>query len=375
MNLRILKNQLYESIQTVSRAISPNSPIPALSGIYMKAEEDSLVLTGSDSDVTIRIILDKNTKEDLQMTVIEPGEVVIDYRYLNEIVRKIDSDEIQIETVDGTINRFSGGKTEFKINGFHADEYPSISFARPAIQFTIPAGKLSEIIEETAFAANSKDTRLILTGVNLKSDGTTLTSTATDSYRLARKKTEITSDPFNITVLAKSINLARSIFTDPDTEIMIALDDKKIQFSTDSLVMQTRLLDGSYPETDRLIPVDFTNELVINRRSLIQAVERSSFIKTDNMSIIRLEANEDELIFSNRSQEIGESHEEMVSESFAGSPLDVSFTGNYVAEAAKALSTDNIIMKFNGNMKPFILLNEGEDQSVLQLVLPVRTYN
>ena len=375
MNLRILKSQLYESIQTVSKAISPNSPVPALSGVYIKADENSLVLTGSDSDVTIRIVLDKTNKEDLEMTVIEPGEVVIDYRYLNEIVRKIDSDEIQIETIDGTLNRFSGGKTEFKINGFRAEEYPAINFSKPSIQFAVPAEKLSEIIEETAFAANSKDTRLILTGVNLKSDGTTLTSTATDSYRLARKKTEIASEPFNITVLAKSINLARSIFTDPGTEVQIALDDKKIQFSTDALIMQTRLLDGSYPETDRLIPVEFTNELVINRRSLIQAVERSSFIKTDNMSIIRLQANENDLTFTNSSQEIGESHEEMFSESFKGNPLDVSFTGNYVAEAAKALSTDNVVMKFNGNMKPFILLNEGEDQSVLQLVLPVRTYN
>ncbi len=375
MNFRINKNRLYESLQIVSRAISPNSPVPALSGIKIEAEDKKLTLTGSDADISIRLVLDSEKEQDLGLSVIEPGKIVIDYRYLNEIVRKIDSDDIQIEIVDGTLTRFLGSKAEFKINGFRANEYPTLDFSEPEKKFSLTAEKLSEIIEDTAFAANSKDTRLILTGVNMKCSGTVLTCTATDSYRLAKKTADVECEPFSITVLAKSINLARAIFSKPDEEVQIALNDKKIRFSNDSVIMQTRLLEGTYPETDRLIPSEFTNELVVNRRALINAVDRSSFIKTDNMSIIKMEISNDEIVLTNYSQEIGESHEEMVPESYIGEPLSISFTSNYVSEAARTLTTDNIRMKFNGSMKPFILLNEDGDDSILQLVLPVRTYN
>ena len=139
--------------------------------------------------------------------------------------------------------------------------------------------------------------------------------------------------------------------------------------------MQSRLLDGTFPETERLIPTEFSRELLINRRSLISALDRSSFIKTDNMAIIRCKISGNEVILTNKSQEIGEAHEELIAENYTGEPLDISFSGTYVEDAAKALSSENILIKFTGEMKPFILVNEGDDDSLLQLVLPVRTYN
>lgn len=375
MKMTISKKGLYEGLETAAKAISPNSPVPALSGIKIEAEENSLILTGSDADVSIRYVLTNEENEDLKLNVIETGAVVVDYRYILEIVRKIESEEIQIEILDGTLTRFSGGSAEFKINGFRAESYPEIDFSKPANSFTIGSGVLSEIIEETAFAANSKDTRLVLTGVNFNSDGTKIICTATDSYRLARKIVPVESEPFKITVLAKSLNMARSIFGSKEADVEISLNDKKILFSSSGIIMQTRLLEGTFPETDRLIPAEFSRELVVNRRMLISAIDRTSFIKTDNMFIIRMQISGNEILLTTKSQEIGESHEDLIAESYTGDPIDISFTGNYVSDAAKALNTDNIRIRFTGDMKPFILVNEGNDDSVLQLVLPVRTYN
>lgn len=375
MNIRISKNKFYEALQIVSRAIAPNSPVPALSGIKIEAYTNELVITGSDADISIKMVLSNETEPELNLSVIEEGSVVIDYRYLNEIVRKIDSEEVQIEIIDGTLTRFSGGKAEFKINGFRASDYPTIDFSVPSNHFTIRCQKLSEIIEETAFAVNSKDTRVILTGVNMKCDGNVLICTATDSYRLAKKTINTECEPFGITVVAKTLNMARSIFGSSDSDVEISQNDKKIVFSEGGIIMQSRLLDGTFPETERLIPTEFSRELVINRRSLISALDRSSFIKTDNMSIIRCQINGNEVLLTNKSQEIGEAHEELVAESYTGEPLDISFSGTYVEDAAKALSSENICIKFTGEMKPFILVNDGEDTSLLQLVLPVRTYN
>ena len=93
------------------------------------------------------------------------------------------------------------------------------------------------------------------------------------------------------------------------------------------------------------------------------------------MAIIRCQISGNEVILTNKSQEIGEAHEELIAENYTGEPLDISFSGTYVEDAAKALSSENILIKFTGEMKPFILVNEGDDDSLLQLVLPVRTYN
>lgn len=376
MNFRISKNIFYNAIQSVSRAITPNSPVPALCGIYINAAEDSLVLTGSDADISIEITLSNANNEKTNLSVIETGSIVIDARYLNDIVRKMDSDEIQIEIIDGTLTRFSGGNAEFKINGYRPGDYPSVDFSVPEIRFSIKASDFVNIIEVTAFAASNKETRPVLTGVNLHSDGSNLIATATDSYRLAKKTFPISTSEFNITVPAKCLNEVKSIYGSSEDEIEIALSTKKIQFRSSSTIMQSRLLDGGYPETERLIPKEFGYTMVINRRALISAIDRTSFIKTDNMSIIRLQINnKDDIAVMNKSQEIGESREELFASSYEGEPLDISFSGNYVMDAAKALSSDEIMIRFTGEMKPFVLTDAGENSTVLQLVLPVRTYN
>ena len=376
MNFKISKNRFLEALQITAKAISPNSPLPALSGIMIQAKDSQLILTGSDSDISIRTVISNENDQDLGLAIMEEGDIVIDYRYLLEIVRKIDSSEINVEIIDGTFTRFSAGTIEFKINGIRPEDYPTVDFSEPENSFSIKSSEFAQMIEETAFAANAKDTRLVLTGVNFKSDGTNLICTATDSYRLAKKTVPMVCNPFNVTILAKSLNNARSVFNDPESEIKISLNDKKVQFSCGNTIMQTKILDGVFPDTDRLIPAEFNYSLTINRRALIAAVDCSSFIRTDNLMVVRMQINsKEDITISNKSQEIGEYHQELIGEQYEGEPLDISFSGNYVVEAARTLSTDNVVIKFTGDMKPFILQNDGGDDTILQLVLPVRTYN
>lgn len=376
MNFKINRNKFYNALQVVSRAVTPNSPVPALCGIRMEANQSGLKLTGSDADISIELLLSNEKEEDLGLSVIEDGSIVIDSKYLLDIVRNMDSNEVQVEIIDGTLTRFSGEKVEYKINGYRASDYPTIDFSIPEINLKIDAGTLSSMIEETTFATSSKETRPVLTGVNFRNDGNNLIVTATDSYRLAKKVIPLMSNEFNITVPSKSLNEVKSIFNDLDQDIEINLNLKKIQFKNDSVLLQSRLLDGGYPETDRLIPTEFNHVLVINRQELITAINRTAFIKTDNMSIVRLQINsENDIIMTNKSQEIGDFKQEMVILSYTGEPLDISFSGNYVIDACRALKSENVKVKFTGNMKPFILTKEEDEDGLIQLVLPVRTYN
>ncbi len=372
MKFTVSKNELNTALQNVSHAISPNSPQPALRGIRLEAVNDSLMLTGSDADVSIFYTMKKD--ENNNLNIMEEGAILVESRYLNEIVKKIDSDEITVEIIDGALTRFSGSSAQFKINGMRPDDYPSIDFSKPASSVTMNASDLNLIIEQTAFAASAKETRPVLTGVNFKTADHMLYVTATDSYRLAKKNIPLDTDAeFNVTIPAKSLNEVKTTMLNRDETIEIAVSDKKAQFISERMILQTRLLDGGYPETDRLIPKEFAYTMDINRYDLIRAIDRTTFIKNENMTINRLQMSREEVILTNKSQEIGESHENLAAV-FEGEPLDISFAGNYVMDAAKALKGENVRISFTGDMKPFILTSPDDD-SVMQLVLPVRTYN
>ena len=186
---------------------------------------------------------------------------------------------------------------------------------------------------------------------------------------------ELVSDAsFNITIPAKSLNEVKStvLVNNPDT-VKIALNDKKAQFISGDILFQTRLLDGKYPDTSSIIPKAFTRFLVMNRMDLIRAIDRTTFIKNDNVSVNRLQCSENEVVLTNKSQEIGESYEQLAA-SYTGEPLDISFTAMYVMEAAKAIPDMQIKISFVEEMKQFILTSP-ENDNILQLVMPVKTFN
>lgn len=373
MKLTISKNALYNALNTVSHSVSSNSPQPVLRGIKITADENKLSLIGSDADISILKTI--SSDEENKLNVLETGSVLIEAKYLTEIVRKLDSELIELETIDGALTKFSGSSAIFKINGMKPEDYPNIDFRSNGSQIILSKDVLLSIIEKTAFAASNKDTRPVLTGVNFNLENQLLKCTATDSFRLAKKTIKYEhDDSFNITIPAKTMfEIKNSMLSDNDGEISIYQNGKKVQFISDDMIVQSRLLDGEYPETDRLIPREFPYTLTIDREDLIHAIDRTVFIKNENMAINRLQCSAEEIVITNRSQEIGESHEILFGE-YLGEPLDISFSADYVISAAKYIGGKNLKICFSGQMKPFVILNP-EDDSVLQLVLPVRTYN
>ncbi len=373
MYFKISKKEFYNALSAVSRAISSNSPIPSLSGIKIEVFNNEIYLTGSSSDISIKKRI-SNTEEETILNVIEEGSIVIEAKYILEIVRKIDAVEIEVEIIDGSLTRISGQSAEFKINGMKASEYPALDFSKPERTFTINADVLLKVINQTSFATSDKETRPVLTGVNFKAVDNRLECVATDSYRLAKKVIDVNGiDDFNITIPAKSLaEIAKSIERESDIEI--AVSDKKIQVYIENTTVQSRLIEGVYPETSKLIPNVFDHELVIDSRDMLNAIDRASFIKNDGISIVKLSASSNEIIISSKSQEVGSSFEKISAMSYTGDELEISFSGRYVYDAIKVLNCSEIKISFSGHMKPFIVRNVNDD-SIVQLILPVRTYS
>ncbi len=371
MHFKISKKVFYESLDKVSRAISASSPIPALSGIKITVFNDEIELIASDSDMSIVKKIKVNEENNLQ--IFKDGSIVIEARYILDIVRKIDSNEIDVEIIEGSLTKFSGTNTEFKINGVNHTDYPLIDFSKPSNEFTINSNELQKLIVQTAFCASDRENRPILTGVNITCENSQLTFAATDSNRLARKFIDINcSDDINFTIPASSlVKIGRII--DKNADITLAVSDKKVQFYFEDMVIQNRLIDGIFPDTARFIPNDYQTVITIDSRDLLNAIDRASFIKSaDGVSIVNFQISESDFIVSSQSQEVGSSIEEITNYKFNGHPIKISFSGKFLYEAIRALEGPELIISFEGEMKPFIV-RKTDNHSSTHLILPVRT--
>ena len=255
----------------------------------------------------------------------------------------------------------------------YANEYPMIDFSRCKDEVEMDCSILKSIISETTFATSEKDTRPVLSGVNFECNGSTLKCVSTDSYRLSEKYVDIdTNLKFNITIPAKSLNeVIKSL--DETSKVILSISDKKVQFILNSVVIQTRLIDGLYPDTSRLIPTSFKYRLTVDLKEFLSAIDRISFIKNDGVSVICLSLNKDECILSSKSREVGSAVEILSSASYEGEDMNISFNGKYVYDALRVIKSQLVTVDLNGTMNPFII--KGLDENKLtELILPVRTY-
>lgn len=369
MHFKIKRIKLLNALAKAARAVSIRSPLPVLTGVKFDLKENQLILTGSDSDITIQTVINK----DDDLTIYEQGAVVLNSKYILDIVRKINSDEIEIEIIDGLLTRIKGQNIEFNLNGTDAIEYPRIDLSKTGTHFLMNALVLKSIISETKFAASDKETRPILTGINFKAHDHYLECIATDSYRLAKKIINIEEDiTFNITIPKLSLDEISKII-EKNENIELYVSDRKVLFVFDNNIIQTRLIDGTYPDTSRLIPSHFDYSLSINKNDLVNAIDRVSLLLSEQNNIIKLEMSSEKVILSSYQQEIGSVEENLNTSFYKGDPLSISFSSKYANDAIRSFNGEKIKILFTGEMKPFIVKDQ-EKNDLLQLVLPVRTY-
>ncbi len=370
MHFRVLRSAFLSALNKVSRAVSAKSPLPALTGIKITAQKDQLIFLASNSDIAIETVL--KGEEDV-LKVEDTGEIVLSGHYISEIIRKMDSEYVTVEIIDGTLTRISGNHSDFKLNGTRANDYPKIAMNESGQKMVMDGFVLKDLINQTVFACGTSEARPYLTGLNMQAANGELTCVATDSYRLAKKVLSVSKDlSFNITVPAKSLTeLSRMIEKPEDVTLYIGARTLLVVFADNKL--QTRLVDGAFPDTRHLIPTTFLHVLNADSTEILNAVDRASLLSSDENNIVKLSMTTGNTHVYSNSQEIGSVNEDLINCEFSGEPLNISFSSRYVSEALRALNGTRAIFNFNGDMKP-ILITNPEDQSLLQLVLPVRTY-
>ncbi|MFI3283565.1 MAG: DNA polymerase III subunit beta [Erysipelotrichaceae bacterium] len=371
MHFKIARKNLSTHLAIVSKSVAIKSPTPSLSGIKMDVKEDAIVLTSSNSEISTQSTIHMNDEE-TDLLVLKKGTVLIDSEYINKVVSSIDSKYIEFEVIDGSLIKINGDHAEFKINGMRSEDFPTIDFNELSKVFYLNSHTLDEIIDETAFAASEERTRPSLTGVNFKCSFSTLKCVASDSYRLAQKSVSLMDElSFNITIPASHLKKIQGIAK--ADQIRISLSEKNVLFVIDNHLIKINLIDDAFPDTDRLVPNEYINVLEIEASELLKIIERASFIANDKMSIIKLNANHEEVIIQSNSQEIGSYTDTLNTISFDGDPLEISFSGAYLKDALKVFRNTSCKISFSGALKPFVITS-NTNETVLQLLVPVRTY-
>jgi DNA polymerase III subunit beta len=372
MKFTIEKEIILENLVNVTKAISAKNVIPILGGIKFELDKEGLKLTASNSELTIKTLIPSKEIKNIE----KEGIIVVQSRFIVDIIRKMPTDLIDFEVLDGFKIKISSGTSEYNLNCLDPSEYPTVKIEEHKNPIIINSDIFKEIISQTVFAISTQELRPLLTGINLKITGDILECIATDSYRLAKKSIKLDSgveNDVNIVIPGKNILELDKILI-VDKPLAIHIFNNKILFKYENVLFQSNLLAGTYPNTSNLIPTEFKIMLNTSLANYNDAIDRAALLTdSKDKNIVKMHLDGHNLTISSNASELGKVEEKLVVESNTDEILDISFSAHYMLEALKTFKDEQIMILLNGEVKP-IVIKSTNDESLIQLILPIKTY-
>ncbi|HEC2154487.1 DNA polymerase III subunit beta [Staphylococcus delphini] len=376
MEFSIQRDYFITQLNDTLKAISPRATLPILTGIKIDATNEGIVLTGSDSEISIEITIPNQVDGQEIINVVEPGSVVLPGRFFVDIIKKLPGKEVRLSTNEQFQTLITSAHSEFNLSGLDPDQYPLLPQVSSDDALQLPVKVLKNIIAQTNFAVSTSETRPVLTGVNWLIQQNELICTATDSHRLAVRKLKLEEEieDKNVIIPGKALAELNKIMTDSEDHIDIFFASNQVLFRVGNVNFISRLLEGHYPDTSRLFPENYEIKLGLNNSDFYHAIDRASLLAREGgNNVIKLSTGDTQIELSSTSPEIGTVKEEVTANDVEGGNLKISFNSKYMMDALKAIDNEEVEVEFFGTMKPFIL-KPKDDDTVTQLILPIRTY-
>lgn len=372
MKFTIEKNILLENLTNVVKAISTKNIIPILNGVKFELNSEGLYLTASDSELTIKSFIEKK-----EITNIEKeGSIIIQSKYILDIIRKLPADLINFELMDGLKIKISSDNSQYDLNCLDPKEYPNLKLEENDNPIVIKGFTFKTIISQTAFAISTQELRPLLTGLNFKIVGDVFECIATDSYRLAKKIITLSKpseDEINIVIPGKNIIELDKIITE-DEDVEMHVFSNKVLFKYRNIIFQSNLLSGTYPNTSNLIPNNFA--IIVNTKlnNFYSAIDRAALLtQSKDKNIVKMRIKNNQMVINSFASEIGKVEEKLDIETSNDANIDISFSAKYMLDALKTIKDEEILILLNGEVKP-IVIKSITDESLIQLILPIKTY-
>jgi len=352
MRLSIPQPQLLKTLQVVERAVNDRSTLPILTNVLLETTERELTLTATDLDVGIQCRFPL-------IPPVEQGAVALPARKLTTIVRELPAEQITLEAKKNHTAALSCGTSYFRIPGLPAEDFPTLPPTESPEQTLVSQGALKTLITMTAHAMSMEETRFILNGALLTTQKDTLVMVATDGRRLATAQTPATAQgksPPNVIIPSKTIReLGRLLDGSSEDEVTIApLKDNQLTFRFGQVTIITRLVEGQFPQYEKVIPSAAKQRLVCARQPLIDAIRRASLMTTAASQAVLFEVGSIQLVVSKESAEVGSAREELPV-SYSGEPVTVAFNPEFWLDALKVLPQDEVHIELTGPDRPAVI--------------------
>lgn len=372
----INKSFFLHALGATKRAISSKNAIPILSTIKIEVSKTAITLTGSNGQISIENTI-PISNQDAGLLISSTGSILLEATFFINIVSSLPDVFLEFEELDHHQVLLTSGKSEITLKGKDTDLYPKLQEMTTENPLVLETKLLKSIIAETTFAASLQESRPILTGVHfVLSNEQEFKAVATDSHRMSQRKItlENQSKDFDVVIPSKSLREFSSVFTDDIKKVEVFFSDSQMLFRSEHISFYTRLLEGNYPDTDRLLPTSFETEVVFNTQNLRSAMERAHLISNATQNgTVKLEITENTVSAHVNSPEVGKVNEELDTITHSGNKLTISFNPTYLIESLKALKSETVVIRFISPVRPFTLTPGDDSENFIQLITPVRT--
>lgn len=372
----INKTVFLQALTITKRAISSKNAIPILSTVKMEVSTEGITLTGSNGQISIENFI-STQDENAGLLISSPGSILLEASFFINVVSSLPDIVLDVREIEQQQIVLTSGKSEITLKGKEAEQYPRLQEVSTAEPLILKTSVLKETINETAFAASTQESRPILTGVHfVLTENKYLKTVATDSHRMSQRKLTLdkSGDNFNVVIPSRSLREFVTVFTDDIETVEVFFSNNQMLFRSEHISFYTRLLEGTYPDTDRLIPTEFNTTAIFDTSKLRQAMERARLLSNATQNgTVKLEITGGQVSAHVYSPEVGRVNEELDTLDVTGEDLVISFNPTYLIDALKAANSEQIKISFISPVRPFTLVPNAEEIDFVQLITPVRT--
>ncbi|MCG8355129.1 MAG: DNA polymerase III subunit beta [Kiloniellales bacterium] len=371
MKLTIERGALLKSLGHVHSVVERRNTIPILSNVLVEAEDGKLSLTATDMDLTII--------EAVGAEVAEPGAITAPAHTLHDIVRKLpEGAQVELNAM-GESGRMAltCGRASFTLATLPKEDFPATADGELPQTFTLQAAELKNLVDRTRFAISTEETRYYLNGIYVHAavdnEIPVLRAVATDGHRLARFEMPLpegAAEMPGVIVPRKTVGELRKLVDEVDVPIEVSLSDTKIRFAFGSSVLTSKLIDGTFPDYERVIPTDNDKIMQVDCKTFASAVDRVSTISTEKSRAVKLAVNDGNLTLSATSPESGSAIEEMEI-GYGGNTIEIGFNSRYLLDIAQQIEGDQAQFALADSASPTVV-RDLSDSSALYVLMPMR---
>ncbi|WP_343560861.1 DNA polymerase III subunit beta [Kiloniella sp. b19] len=370
MKLTIERSALLKTLAHVQSVVERRNTIPILSNVLMEAGDGRLSLTATDMDLTI--------VDSVEAVVSSAAAVTAPAHTLYDIVRKLpDGSDVEIDAQDAGQMTIKAGRSTFKLQTLPQEDFPAAGIQDLPQVFGVQVDDFKSIIDRTRFAISTEETRYYLNGIYLHATEVdskkVLRAVATDGHRLARFEMALpdgAEDMPGVIIPRKTVNELRKLIDEHDAIVEVSLSDTKIRFAFGNTVLSSKLIDGTFPDYQRVIPSGNDKRLVLHCKVFSSAVDRVSTISSEKSRAVKLSVDGNQLTLSATSAENGSAVEELEVD-YDGTAMDIGFNSRYLLDIAQQIEGDEAIFTMADAASPTIVQDSAEE-AALYVLMPMR---